>query len=219
MNRTDLARSETDLHDREALFETLSRNLTNRGYSVHRNALPRGLSQQLSDQQKSLPPVAFLQAGVGRGRDAHTNPLIRTDRTSWIDGKSQAGADWNAWAAALQAYLNARLFLGLFSFESHYSHYAKGDYYRKHQDAFFGQGNRILSVVTYFNRDWVQTDAGELVLFTGDEGGTPIAVAPQFGTLVAFLSEEIPHEVLMTTRDRYSIAGWFRLNGMNGTGP
>jgi SM-20-related protein len=30
--------------------------------------------------------------------------------------------------------------------------------------------------------------------------------------LVVFLSEEFPHEVLPTATDRYSIAGWFRVN-------
>lgn len=32
-----------------------------------------------------------------------------------------------------------------------------------------------------------------------------------------FLSEEFPHEVLPASRERYSIAGWFRVNG-NGAG-
>jgi SM-20-related protein len=39
-----------------------------------------------------------------------------------------------------------------------------------------------------------------------------IKVLPSFGTIVVFLSEEFPHEVLPAKRDRYSIAGWFRLN-------
>ena len=37
-------------------------------------------------------------------------------------------------------------------------------------------------------------------------------VLPELGTLVIFLSEDIPHEVLPAMRDRYSIAGWFRVN-------
>jgi SM-20-related protein len=34
--------------------------------------------------------------------------------------------------------------------------------------------------------------------------------------VVIFLSERIPHEVLPATRDRYSIAGWFRVNATTG---
>jgi SM-20-related protein len=37
-------------------------------------------------------------------------------------------------------------------------------------------------------------------------------VAPRAGTLVCFLSERIPHEVLAAHVDRISIAGWFRRN-------
>jgi SM-20-related protein len=39
-----------------------------------------------------------------------------------------------------------------------------------------------------------------------------IMVIPNVGTVVVFLSEEFPHEVLPALRDRYAIAGWFRLN-------
>ena len=39
-----------------------------------------------------------------------------------------------------------------------------------------------------------------------------ISITPSFGTIVVFLSEEFPHEVLPAMRDRYAIAGWFRLN-------
>ena len=37
-------------------------------------------------------------------------------------------------------------------------------------------------------------------------------MTPSFGSVAIFLSEEFPHEVLPATRDRYSIAGWFRVN-------
>lgn len=45
--------------------------------------------------------------------------------------------------------LNRHLLLGLFSFESHFTHYRAGDFYKQHQDAFKGQANRILSLVVY----------------------------------------------------------------------
>ena len=195
------------------LFENLARNLETKGYSVHTNALPDGLSQKLWDLQQAIPATDYHTAGVGRHGTFKVDGLVRSDRISWIDGTSGAGVAWDLWAASLQTFLNARLYLGLFSFESHFSHYADGGYYQKHQDAFLGQDNRILSIVTYLNRDWRHSDAGELVLFTGDKGDAPIIIAPQFGTLVAFLSEEIPHEVLMTNCDRLSIAGWFRVSG------
>ena len=73
--------------------------------------------------------------------------------------------------------------------------------------------------------DWAAADGGELVLYTdtgaeagvGQNGaGSPAAVRvlPTFGTMVFFLSEKFPHEVLPARRTRYSIAGWFRINRM-----
>jgi SM-20-related protein len=109
-------------------------------------------------------------------------------------------------------YLNRRLFLGLFSFESHFSHYGKGDFYKKHQDAFKGKSNRKLSLVTYLNRHWQDSNGGELVIYTKNVSQPTIRVEPKFGTVVLFLSEDFPHEVLPCSADRYSVAGWFRVN-------
>ena len=70
----------------------------------------------------------------------------------------------------------------------------------------------MLSIVLYLNRAWTSHDGGELVLY-GDQGDrTGTRVLPLLGTLVVFMSEDFPHEVLPARRDRYSIAGWFRRN-------
>jgi SM-20-related protein len=142
---------------------------------------------------------------------------VRTDAICWINGDSAAGRDWLAWAEALREYLNRELLLGLFSFESHFAHYRPGDFYRKHKDAFRGESNRVLSVVVYLNPGGQSEEGGELRVYTGAPVGETIRVQPLLGTLVVFLSEEFPHEVLPATRDRYSIAGWFRVNGSTAT--
>lgn len=56
--------------------------------------------------------------------------------------------------------------LGLFSFESHFAHYAPGAFYKTHVDAFKGQANRVLSVVYYLNEAWGAKDGGEMVLYS-----------------------------------------------------
>ena len=38
-------------------------------------------------------------------------------------------------------------------------------------------------------------------------------VAPTAGTLVVFLSGDVPHEVLAAGRERLSLTGWFRRRG------
>ena len=198
--------------DNLSLLESIATNLRECGYSVHANALPQLLSDSLLDQAMATPPDEFRPASVGRRASLSLDTGIRNDRISWIDDSTCAGIAWIAWMTELQNYLNARLFLGLFSFESHYALYKPGCFYKRHQDAFHGDANRILSVIVYLNHDWQECDAGDLVLFTGKSSTEQRVVHPEFGTLVVFLSEEIEHEVLATTRNRRSIAGWFRAN-------
>jgi SM-20-related protein len=154
----------------------------------------------------------FIRGGIGRGDTYLKNRFVRTDEICWITGESAAGRQWLAWTAGLQSFLNRRLFLGLFSFESHFAHYRPGDYYKRHYDAFRGETNRVLSVVTYLNPGWTSADGGELVIYEDDEDRDGIRVVPLWGTLVVFLSDAFPHEVLPASRDRYSIAGWYSVN-------
>jgi SM-20-related protein len=58
-------------------------------------------------------------------------------------------------------------------------------------------------------------DGGELVIYTDDKATDGIKVIPSFATIAVFLSEDHLHEVLPTQRDRYSIAGWYRVNSSN----
>ncbi|NQY47741.1 MAG: 2OG-Fe(II) oxygenase [Colwellia sp.] len=201
-----------------ALFESIANDIVEKGYSISPCALPDDLSSLLLQHITELPGEDFKRAGIGRAKEHIIDELIRTDEISWITSNSEAGSSWIEWSESLQAYLNRRLFLGLFSFESHFSHYAKGDFYKKHKDAFKGEGNRVLSVVVYLNQHWSAADGGELVIYDDKSPDSSvvdqniITVIPNFGTVVVFLSEEFPHEVLPARRDRYSIAGWFRLN-------
>ncbi len=196
----------------ETLFGLIAQDLENQGYSIRHGALPEGLAMSLFEHQQDLASEAFKKAGIGRGENYLENEFVRTDEICWINGDAEAGKNWLDWTANLQSFLNRRLFLGLFSFESHFAHYRPGDYYKRHYDAFRGEANRVLSVVAYFNSDWTVADGGELVLYKDDHDKQGVKVMPLFGTLVTFLSEEFPHEVLAAKRDRHSIAGWFRVN-------
>ncbi|WP_444939009.1 2OG-Fe(II) oxygenase [Microbulbifer sp. JMSA002] len=196
----------------ETLFAHIARDLTEQGYSIRHAALPESLSSALFTYQQEMNGEKFIDAGVGRGDDYLRNEFVRTDEICWITGESATGRDWFSWAGQLQVYLNRHLFLGLFSFESHFAHYRPGDYYKRHYDAFRGEANRVLSLVVYLNPGWSTADAGELVLYKDEQDRVGTKVTPLMGTVVTFLSEEFPHEVLPANRDRYSIAGWFRVN-------
>ena len=199
----------------ETLFAQIADDLYQQGYSIRPHALPPHIANSLCDYQNQLSQQYYQQAGIGRGDDYLHNTFVRTDEICWITGEDKPCAQWLKWSAQLQQYLNRRLFLGLFSFESHFAHYAPGDYYKRHYDAFKGEANRVLSMVVYLNPNWGNDDGGELVLYKDEHDNEGIKVVPLMGTIAIFLSEEFPHEVLPATRDRYSIAGWFRVNTSN----
>jgi len=195
----------------ESIFALISQDVERQGYSVQLRALPEILSNSLFAQQQTIDDDKFKSAGIGRDDGYLKSQLVRTDKICWITGDTVAGKQWLDWTSRLQTYLNHHLFLGLYSFESHFSHFKPGDYYKRHYDCFQGKSNRMISVVTYFNAGWASSNGGELVLYADDQDKDGIRVSPLLGTFVIFLSEEFPHEVLSANRDRYSIAGWFRI--------
>ncbi|HLR17336.1 MAG TPA: 2OG-Fe(II) oxygenase [Alcanivoracaceae bacterium] len=197
----------------DTLFGLIADDLVKQGYSIRPGALPANIADALhAYQQEDLSTSKYVNAGIGRGSKYFKTEFVRSDEICWITGESEAGSLWIDWTARLQRFLNQRLFLGLFSFESHFAHYPPGAFYKRHYDAFRGDVNRVLSVVTYLNPSWGHEDGGELVLYQNDEDTEGRKVIPLYGTLVVFLSEEFPHEVLPAQRDRYSIAGWYRVN-------
>lgn len=209
----------SDEHN-ENLFEKIASDIEGKGYSVQVMQLADILSENLLAYLHEMDETLFSPAGIGRQKAHHLNQFVRKDEICWITGESEAGQMWLDWAAALQGFLNKRLFLGLFSFESHFAHYPPGAFYKKHLDSFKGESNRVLSMVVYLNAQWLPDDGGELLLYPpmsddfdlDDSLQDGLKVTPALGTIVTFLSEQFPHEVLPAKRDRYSIAAWYRVN-------
>ncbi|MGD8873781.1 MAG: 2OG-Fe(II) oxygenase [Gammaproteobacteria bacterium] len=196
----------------DGLFGRIADDLQDKGYSINPAVLPASLSDALLAHMLQMQDEQFNPAGIGREPRHMHNRFVRNDEICWITGESTAGRNWLRWAAELQTFLNRRLLLGLFSFESHFARYAPGAYYKRHLDAFRGDTNRVLSIVAYLNTDWAAADGGELVLYSDMTDRDGLRVSPIAGTVVIFLSEEFPHEVLPARRDRYSIAGWYSIN-------
>lgn len=199
--------------DFHALLDAIANDLRAHGYSIQTKALPEEWIDGLLCDMHALDAGQLKPAGVGRAKQHVANSNIRGDAISWIESAEGAQGQWLAFSAQLQQHLNRSLMLGLFSFESHFAHYAPGAFYKMHVDAFKGQANRVLSVVLYLNPAWDSGDGGEMVLYSDtDPSAVLCKVSPHAGTLVVFLSEDFPHEVLPALRDRYSIAGWYRVN-------
>jgi SM-20-related protein len=112
---------------------------------------------------------------------------------------------------ALRLHLNEALFLGAQEAELHFARYAPGAFYRTHRDRFRDDDARLVSLVFYLNDEWPDDAGGELMLYAADDSGAVITrVQPNAGTMVCFLSDRFPHEVLPATRERFSLTGWLR---------
>jgi len=199
----------------DSLYNFIAQDIVEQGYSIRTNSIPHSTRKILQDYISQLAPETYDAAGVGREIHIRRNSAVRSDTIAWIPESSPAGARWLEWCSRLRETLNRRLFLGLFSFESHVARYEPGAFYKKHLDAFRGASNRRLSVITYLNDNWSESDGGQLVLYNPEGTEVIERVLPRLGTLVIFLSDEFPHEVLPSKRVRHSIAGWVHVNSSN----
>ena len=155
---------------------------------------------------------AFRAAGIGHYAERRAD--VRGDEILWL-GESvvapEAARLFRGEFAALRAAINAETYLGLDEFEGHYAVYPAGAGYARHLDRFREENRRVVSLVLYLNETWGPEDGGELCLYGSASAASPSArVSPQAGTLVCFLSEGVPHEVMAAKRARFSLTGWFR---------
>lgn len=164
------------------------------------------LYQELLDLKKQ---DQLRAAHIGKHQQRSHIRDIRGDAIHWINGITDAQQNFLTEMMQLQDALNQQLFLGLTELESHYAYYPPGMGYQKHLDSFQNNNLRRITIVVYLNPDWQAADGGELAIYNGDE--IINKVLPLGGTLVCFVSEEIPHQVAITRRERFSIAGWFRV--------
>jgi SM-20-related protein len=137
---------------------------------------------------------------------------VRGDHIQWLEtGQCAAGDRYLAMLDDLRGQLNQALYLGLEDYEGHFALYPPGTFYQKHLDRFRDDDRRAVSAVFYLNSDWLPEQGGALRLYLAD--GRELDVLPEAGTLVLFLSADLPHEVLPATRERLSLTGWLRRRG------
>jgi SM-20-related protein len=181
-----------------------------RGAAVVPAFLDDALVTHLRHRARALDAAGeFAPAGVGRGEARAVRSDVRGDRVRWIEPADGVDEEREL-AEALDAVrrdVNQGLSLGAFELEMHYAIYPPGAGYRRHRDRFREDDARVLSCAVYLNEAWRDADGGCLRLHL--DGGVE-DVAPAGGTLVAFLSDRVEHEVLAARRDRLAVAGWFR---------
>ncbi|HEX4482069.1 MAG TPA: 2OG-Fe(II) oxygenase [Rudaea sp.] len=176
------------------------------GYAVVQTFLGADVVRALADECRDAD---LCVTAVGRGANRAEHTEIRGDKTRWLDDVDASAAVRTYFDAmnTLRVELNHALTLGLEELEAHFAMYAPGARYGRHRDRFRDDDARVLSSVLYLNDDWNESDGGALRLYLSDHH---LDVYPSGGKLVLFLSADFDHEVLPATRDRFSIAGWFR---------
>lgn len=194
--------------------ERIIAGLVSHGYAVVNDYLPPALASALRREAAQRDRRGeFSAAAIGRDAQWQQDSSVRRDRTCWLTGDTPAQKALSDNLEQLRQGINRALFLGLFDLEAHFAIYHPGAFYRRHLDAFQGNNARVVSMVLYLNPAWVPEHGGCLRLWPSPRARRAVSdVAPVSGTLVCFLSEQIPHEVLPAFSDRLSIACWFRRN-------
>lgn len=192
----------------QELYSQITDALVQTGYIIIPHAINNELSQNLLNIAKKSKK--FKRAGISARKKI--NPNRRRDKISWLENDNGVQSEFLTFAEGLKDYINRDLFMGITYFESHFALYEKGDFYETHYDAFKNSKNRVVTIVYYLNEEWRENkDGGELVIYD-DNNNFITKIIPHADTMVVFLSEKFPHEVLKANRKRYSIAGWFRVD-------
>ena len=198
----------------EVIVEAIAATGCYVGASVIDAVLVRALRSRVGQLRRSHQLLA-AQVGRAHGRTATT--AMRGDSIAWLDQDALAPAELAAMTVidSLRGALNAALFLGAMDTECHYARYPRGAGYRTHIDRFSDHDRRVVSFVFYLNNRWREQHGGELLIHHQDTG-TAQRVLPRSGTMVAFLSDRFPHEVMPATRPRLALTGWMRRRALVG---
>ncbi|MBM7062449.1 2OG-Fe(II) oxygenase [Pseudomonas sp. UL073] len=195
------------------LLSRIVDDLAQQGWSRQAAFLPDDLTRQLAEEcRQRAQQGALTPAAVGRGGSQQVREGVRGDRIQWLEAGQTAVCDrYLALMDGLRQALNEGLYLGLADFESHFACYPPGAFYQRHVDRFRDDDRRVVSALVYLNDEWQAGDGGALRLHLADGAAErALDIPPLGGSLVLFLSAELPHEVLPASRERLSLAGWFR---------
>ena len=194
------------------IYDHIADALVDKGYYITPDLLPEAMTASLFQRVTLFNAEDFHTAGIGRKQTLQRNQQIRSDETRWLTVDNAIDSSYLDWMSNLRTELNQRLYMGLFKYEAHYAHYPPGAFYQRHVDAFKDESNRVLTTLLYLNPDWQIADGGALRIYHPETGVAIEEILPEYGTFIVFLSDQFPHQVLQTHRDRYSIAGWFHIN-------
>jgi len=193
-------------------FDTLIDTYLNTQVGITEDFLSKALAGHLKDNLIALfDDKQMRDAGTGNSELAIQNKLFRSDQIYWLD-RVHNNTHENAFFDVMDsfvAYLNRTCYTGITGYEFHYTLYPEGSFYKKHIDQFQNNSSRAYSMIMYLNTDWLPADGGELCIHHSDHLQH---ISPTNGKSVFFKSNQMEHEVLVTTKPRMSITGWLKVN-------
>ena len=192
-------------------INTILDQLCDKQFAIIDDFMPTAQYEELFKLAKQYHSDGYFHAAqVGRKQDKSQVISVRNDQICWLDAQ-QSTPCIQAYFAIMQDIIksvNKALYLGLSDLEMHFAIYQPGDFYRQHIDQFKNTKERQISCVYYLNQSWQDADAGELVLYDQDNQAL-CTVAPKGNRFVCFMSN-MPHEVNLTHKTRYSLTGWLK---------
>ncbi|HQW55951.1 MAG TPA: 2OG-Fe(II) oxygenase [Saprospiraceae bacterium] len=196
----------------EDQFEKLIQGLIDDEYGCENDFFPLETIAGLRSNLATLNASGNMKsAGIGNKMNFQNNKLIRGDKVNWINDQTSNTHE----AVYLRKiwrfinHMNKTCFTSISTFESHYTNFEIGSFYKRHLDQFKSEKGRKFSIVLYLNHDWKAEDGGTLSLYPTK--GDQREISPLEGRIVFFRSDEMEHEVYPSfTRERNSIAGWLK---------
>ena len=168
--------------------------------------LSNGLQQNILQLQKD---EMMTDAGIGNKVVKDTNQKMRGDKIFWMD-KTRDNVYEQEFLQLAEDFiyrLNSTCYTGINGYEFHYAIYEEGSFYKRHKDQFNNDSNRKYSLINYLNKEWLEEDGGQLLVYQNDNVQK---ILPQSQTAVFFKSDEIEHEVTKANRCRMSVSGWLK---------
>jgi SM-20-related protein len=194
-------------------FDTLIDTYIDNKIGISNTFLSPELADKLADKLRKLHAQDKLRlAGIGTGGLFNKDKSIRGDKVMWLDRKHEDPLE-NEFLDIIDDFvlhLNRTCYACITGYEFHFTYYEAGTFYKRHIDQFINNESRQFSMVCYLNKDWQKGDGGELRVFHRDIED----IEPTHCKCVFFKSDELEHEVLKTNKERLSITGWFKINGV-----
>ncbi|GAA5494326.1 hypothetical protein Rhal01_00486 [Rubritalea halochordaticola] len=197
-------------------LDRIAEGLSSPGFLHLKNALHPDFLEKLVGLLEAKEDADKLErAGVGKGASLEVRSEIRSDSIFWLEPEDSSAVtkEWLGFMNEIISFLRRALFLPLESYEGHLARYPEGGFYKPHLDQHRISPTRQVTLITYLNKDWDESNGGQLRLYTDIEKGIHgpyIDILPEYGSVVIFRSADFWHEVLPAKQPRLSLTGWFR---------